>query len=407
MELKRIEQAVTGHRSDIIELSQSIGRNPELMFEEHESSRRVAELLSSNGFEVEHPACGLDTAVIATYGTGSLVVGIVAEYDALDGIGHGCGHNIIAASAVGAALGLKGFVDELDLTIKFLGTPAEEGGGGKVLMLREGAWDDCHLSMMIHGTFSPALGCQSMSSTGRDLVTARFTGRGAHAAYMPEAGRSAASAVTLSQVAIGLMRQHLPKGSVVSPLITEAGIRTNIIPETAELHVEVRSFDLDDRQSIMTTIENILTGCAQATETTVELTHPDIPYDPLKTDDRIGRIFDETMEQDLGIELIDLRAHPEKTPAASTDMGNVSRYLPSIHPVVALRDCSAVPHTAEFAAAAVSPAGDEAACNGALAMALTTAKVASDPGLRAELIAEQKTRAPYSEAGALGTHSHS
>ena len=136
----------------------------------------------------------------------------------------------------------------------------------------------------------------------------------------------------------------------------------------------------------MNTVENILNGCAQATETEVEISHPDIPYDPLKTDNRIGQLFDETMEQNLGIHLVDLRTNPQMNPAASTDMGNVSQYLPSIHPTIALHDCHAVPHTTDFAEAALSPAGNQAACDGAMAMALTIVKVASDPYLRQDLI---------------------
>jgi len=198
--------AVERRADDLCALSRSIHAEPELAFAEHHSAAKAADFVEVEGFAVERGVAGLDTAFTASYGAGELVIGLCAEYDALPEIGHACGHNIIAAASTGAALALHEVADRLDLTIKLLGTPAEESGGGKVLLLERGVFDDVAMAMMVHPAPEETCACTSLAITDLRL---RYTGMAAHAAAAPHKGRNAADALTIAQVSVGLLRQHL------------------------------------------------------------------------------------------------------------------------------------------------------------------------------------------------------
>src|SRR6201995_772595 len=212
-----VEDAVRQRSGDLIELSHSIHAEPELAFAGHRSCAKTQALVAERGFRMTAAPGGLDTAFRADFGSGSLVVGICAEYDALPGIGHACGHNIIAASAVGTALALAEVADELDLTVVLLGTPAEEAGGGKALMLQAGAFDDVAVAVMVHpGSFDIAGAC----SLALSEVTVEYGGKESHAAVAPHLGVNAADAVTVAQVAIGVLRQQMAPGQLVHGIVT-------------------------------------------------------------------------------------------------------------------------------------------------------------------------------------------
>lgn len=371
---KAITDSVEVQRKNLLQLSHSIGANPELAFEEFQAAEGVADMLEQAGFEVVRGAYGLPTALEAVYGSGDCTVAIVAEYDALPGIGHGCGHNMIAAAAVGAAVALRDVADALNLRVKLLGSPAEEKGGGKILMLERGAWDDSDFSLMVHGFTGPQLPCEAFTAQSLEHLSVTFTGRTAHAAAAPHEGINAADAATLAQVALGLLRQQLKQGIVVASFIENGGAATNIIPGRTDLQVEVRASDEKDWIDTSARVRACLEGAALATGCQVEIRQSEKPYAPMLHHPDIARYWDDNIA-DLGYQI--------EAPAAaggggSTDMGNVSQFLPSIHPCVVFKDSDAVPHTVEFAAAAVSPAGDEAVINGALALALTVANVAAD-----------------------------
>ena len=205
---REVEAAAAG----LVELSHTIHAHPELAFEEERSSRWVAEALSDAGLDVETGVCDLPTAFVATAGRGPLTVGICAEYDALPGIGHACGHNVIAAAAVGAGAALARVADDLGITVRVLGTPAEEGGGGKILMLERGAFDGVHAAMMVHPAPMEQVHMECLAVSHFDVF---FHGKAAHASAFPERGINAADALTVAQVAVGLLRQHFSAGNQV------------------------------------------------------------------------------------------------------------------------------------------------------------------------------------------------
>ncbi|MDR7184104.1 amidohydrolase [Microbacterium trichothecenolyticum] len=386
-----IRDAVDEASERIVRLSQEIGRDPELAFQEHRAAARVAATLHDSGFAVTTGVYGLDTAVEAIYGSGEMTVAVVGEYDALPGVGHACGHNVIAAAGVGAAVGLAAVADRLGLRVKFLGTPAEELGGGKILMLEAGAWDDAAFSLMVHGGPFAQIASSGFVTQAYERIIATFHGRAAHAAAMPHEGVNAGDAVTLAQVGLGLLRQQLRRTVVVGSFVVEAGGATNVIPERGVLEVEIRGNTADEWRDARKRVRDVLAGAALASGCRVEIDRPEKPYAPLDPDADISRFFDEAMTG-MGYDLLPA---PAGMGGGSTDMGNVSQYLPSIHPMIALRGVEAVPHHQSFAEAAVSSAGDIAAVDGALALALAAARAASDTVVRARLIDAQRTRAPY------------
>ncbi|RZL79540.1 MAG: amidohydrolase, partial [Rhodococcus sp. (in: high G+C Gram-positive bacteria)] len=206
---EEIGRALAHATDEVVALSHSIHAEPELAFEEYRSVAKVLDTLRAHHFEIESGVAGIDTAFTASVGSGELVIGICAEYDALPEIGHACGHNMIAASAVGAALALAPVADALGITVRVLGTPAEETGGGKVLMLERGVFDDIGAALMVHPGPFDIVGATSLALAD---VAVKFTGRAAHASAAPEWGINAGDAVTVAQVALGLIRQHLSPG---------------------------------------------------------------------------------------------------------------------------------------------------------------------------------------------------
>lgn len=390
---ERIITAVSSNRDALIQLSHSIGNRPELSFQEFQASDEVASLLEGAGFSVTRGAYDLPTAVEAVYGDGDCTVAVVAEYDALPGVGHACGHNVIAGAAVGAALALKDVAAELNLRVKLLGTPAEEAGGGKILMLEQGAWDDVDFSLMVHGMSGPQRPCESFTTQAVEHLSVRFTGRSSHAAAAPHEGVNAGDAATLTQVALGLLRQQLKSSVVVASVVESAGAASNVIPASSNLQVETRAFDEADWSDAKSRVRACIEGAAMATGCQVHIEQTEKPYAPMQQDKDIASYWDANL-RDLGY-VLDMSSQEG---GGSTDMGNISQYLPSIHPALAFQDCDVAPHTIEFAKAALSPAGDNAVIDGAMALALTTANVAADQELRTKLNRMRTDRAPRPSA---------
>ena len=322
--------------------------------------------LRARGFHIEAPVADLDTAFVATYGSGELVVGICAEYDALPEIGHACGHNIIAASAVGAALALAEVADRCAITVKVFGTPAEESGGGKVLMLERGVFDGVAMAMMVHPGPFDIVGARSLALA--DLAVG-FHGREAHASAAPEYGRNAGDAATVAQVALGLLRQHLRPGQQLHGIVETGGVAPNIVPGFAELLYYLRADDsasLDDlrlRASACFEAGALATGCTHEIRALAP-TYTELTPDPA--------LLCAYREQIIGMGRIPLAPELEAArPLGSTDMGNVTNVIPGIHPVIGIDANGAVTHQREFAAAAVTPSADLAVIDGARALART------------------------------------
>jgi amidohydrolase len=367
----------------LIGLSHSLHAEPEVAFEEHTSVAKLAALMDDAGFDVGKGMWDLPTALLATYGEGDLTIGICAEYDGLPGIGHGCGHNIICASSAGAAIALRTAADRYGFRIALLGTPAEESGAGKQLMLERGAFDDVTVAMMVHpGPAADTAGAgDSTQACSRFSVT--FEGRPAHAAGAPWDGVNAADAAVISQVAIGLLRQQTPPGYRIAGFVRTGGEKTNIIPERSVLEYEVRTPDADRLVTLRRRVQACFEAGALATGATVEFRRTEPDYLDLRNDTWLMERYSGHLSA-FGRTAIPL---PGGLSAASTDMGNVSHAVPSIHPMIGLRGVTAMPHTREFAAEAAGPAGDEALLHAAKLLARTATDLAATPERRAAYLA--------------------
>jgi amidohydrolase len=371
-------RVVEGAGEALVELSHLIHANPELCFEEEKSAAWVAGALSDGGFAVEAGVCDLPTAFTATVGSGPLHIGICAEYDALPGIGHACGHNIIAAAAVGAGLALAEIADEVGLTVTVLGTPAEEGGGGKILMLDRGAFDGLHAAMMVH----PApFEREHMPCLAVSHIDVHYTGKEAHASAFPELGVNAADALTVAQVAIGLNRQHLRRGDQVHGIVTNGGDAPNIVPGHTSGKWYLRAPTLKDLARLEPKIHRCFEAGALATGAELRIEEKAPPYSEFTHDAEIAAVYQSNAEA-LGREFPDMSA---ATMGGSTDMANVSLVMPTIHPMLGIGSFPAVNHQPEFTAHCVKSEADKAVIDGAIAMAWTAIDLATTDALRTRL----------------------
>ncbi|ORI18133.1 M20 family metallopeptidase [Rhodococcus sp. 1168] len=367
--------------TDLLALSHSIHSEPELAFEEHRSAAKVCDLLRDRGFAVTTGVADLPTAFTATYGSGELVVALCAEYDALPEIGHACGHNIIAASAAGAAIALAPLAERLGITIRVLGTPAEESGGGKVLMLERGVFDGVAAALMVHPGPFDIVGATSLALSD---IAVSFTGRAAHASAAPEWGINAGDAVTVSQVAIGLLRQHLAPGQQLHGIVTEGGLAPNIVPGHAELAYYLRANTSESLAALTSKAHACFQAGAIATGCTHQIRTVSPIYTELTPDPWLTATYRDEVESigrtPLAPELEGFR------PLGSTDMGNVTKVLPGVHPVIGLDSGGAVTHQPEFAAACITESADTAVLDGARLLARTVVRTALDADTRSRLL---------------------
>lgn len=371
---------------DILALSHRIHAHPELGFEEERACAWLESLLADAGFTVSHGVCDLPTAFVARAGSGPLNVGICAEYDALPGIGHACGHNMIAAMAAGAAIAAAAVADDAGLTVTVLGTPAEEVGdaSGKILMLERGAFDGLHAAMMLHPAPVELLEAHIIAAS---MFEVHYTGKPAHAAAFPELGINAADALTVAQTSIGLLRQHLKQTDRVHGIVTHGGDAPNVVPAHTSARYIVRAENLEELKDVRSKVYRCFEAGALATGATLEITGGSKPYADLRPDHAMSALYQRNAEA-LGRQFPDLGPLAQRM-AASTDMGNVSYMLPTIHPMIGIDSAPAVNHQPEFAAHCVTPVADKAVIEGSLAMAWTAIDLAQHPDARARLIARR------------------
>jgi amidohydrolase len=375
---ERAASVVDGRLPDLVALSHDLAAHPELAFEEHRSADAVAGALA--GFEITTGAYGMPTAFKATKGSGPLVVAICAEYDALPDVGHACGHNVIAAAAVGAGLALGEVADEAGLTVLVLGTPAEEGGGGKVLMLERGAFESVHAAMMVHPWNAERLAGRCLAVSHFDV---RFSGREAHASAAPWEGVNALDAMTVSQVAIGVLRQQLRPGNQVHGVVLEGGVAANVIPETVHGRFMCRATTIAELEQLDARVRACFDAGALATGATVSFEELSPVYTHMQSDAGLLAAYRANAEA-LGRRFtLDDEGAP--LPTFSTDMANVSLAVPTIHPLIGI-ETRAVNHQHAFAAACVTPSADAAVRDGAVAMAWTAIDAATEPELREHLL---------------------
>ncbi|CCG03421.1 amidohydrolase [Blastococcus saxobsidens] len=380
-----VRDTIDGAAAGLVRLSHQVHAAAELGFAEHRSVGHVRDLLAASGLDVEVGCHGQPTAFRAMAGSGMPRVAILAEYDALPGIGHGCGHNVICATAVGAFLGLAPHIKGLGGSVVLLGTPAEENGSGKELMARAGAFDDVDAVLMLHPFAGPdiadftALGCRAVEVTYRGVP--------AHASATPHMGRNALDAVVAAYQGLAALRQHMPQTDRVHAIITEGGTAVNVVPALARATVMLRSATVEGLLELTHRVQAILDGAAQVTGTVLEAAwDPVPPYLPVRTNTTLaGRYAAHVTARGRTV------VHPDGLPSGgggSTDLGNISLRVPAIHPMLGIAPAEAGMHTAAFAEHAAASPADRAVVDGAIGLALTAVDYLSDPVLRAAVAAE-------------------
>ncbi|MFC1928565.1 M20 family metallopeptidase [Chloroflexota bacterium] len=368
MEIKNFKALVTGevdaHRHQLSELSLKIHANPELGFQEVKASNWLSQYLEENGFSLERGICELATAFNARYGEGKPAIVILAEYDALPEIGHACGHNLIATCAVGAGVASKLAIDHFGGSILVIGTPAEELYGGKIKMLNEGAFNNLDIAMMVHpGTRDTAttyaLACQTLE--------VEFFGKAVHAAAHPERGINALEAMLQSFAAINSLRQHIKPTSRIHGIITDGGQAANIVPAHSAGHFIVRDEDDAYLDELKQKVLNCFIGASTASGARLEHKWSNTRYAPMRNNLLLAQLFTKNM-QSLG------RTFTFSDPGiafGSTDMGNVSQIVPSIHPSIAIAEEGTIKHSPQFAIAAASESGIRGMLDATKALAMT------------------------------------
>jgi amidohydrolase len=358
--------AADRYAPELISLSERLHADPETAWEEHRAAEAVPDLLDRAGFEVTARYLGLETAFLARFGDGPTRLALCAEYDALPGLGHACGHNLIAASAVGAALALAAVAEDTGLTIEVYGTPAEEGGGGKIEMLDRGAFADVDLAMMVHPAPVDVAEARPFAVSHSRIS---YTGRSAHAAAYPESGVNAADAFTVAQVAIGLLRQQLPAGARVHGVVTHAGDAPNAIPERSAGRWYVRAESLAELAELEPRVLRCFEAGALATGCALQIEPESKPYAEFRADEAAltwYRANATELGRDFAPDGVASRMN-----RASTDMGNVSQVVPAIHPYIGIGSLPATNHQREFAAFCVGAGAQKALLDGAVALAWT------------------------------------
>ncbi len=373
-------------RDRLVKLSHRIHANPELAFEEERAAAWVAGPLDTAGFSVEPGICDLPTAFVASAGSGPLHIAICAEYDALPDVGHACGHNVIAAAAVGAGLGLAQVADDLGITVKVFGTPAEEGGGGKILMLERGAFDGIHAAMMVHPypIELPVMTCLAVSH-----IDVHYRVRSSHASSYPDRGINAADAITVAQTAIGLLRQHIRPSDRIHGIVIKGGDAPNIVPAHTIGKWYVRARTTAELEELHPRVDRCFEAGAVATGCTMEIVPQGPIYSEMRADAELSALYQANAEA-LGRVFPQLPKEEKDAIAASTDMANVSLALPTIHPMLGLDSLPAVNHQPEFAAHCIRPVADLALTDGATAMAWTVIDAVTKPAVRNRLLAGRR-----------------
>ena len=361
-------------RSELVRLSSDIHDNPELGFQEVKAVSWLSNYLENNGFCVEKGVAGLATAFQATYGEGKPKIAVLAEYDALPGIGHGCGHNIIAASAVGAGVASKIVVDNLGGSIIILGTPGEETFGGKIDMIKAGIFDDVDVAMMVH----PSVLNMAIYRTLACLpLEVEFFGKAVHAAIHPAEGVNALEAIILAFNSINSLRQHIEEQARIHGIITNGGEAPNVVPAYSAAKFIIRAPDYAYLEELQGKVLNCFKGASLASGARLKYRWGEKVYAPIRNNVAMARLFSDNLES-LGRKL---DIFDSQGPFGSSDIGNVSEVVPSMHPMVAIASPPVSLHSTEFASAAASEAGYQGLLDAAKAMAMTVVDIIGRPGV--------------------------
>lgn len=399
---ERLAQAVTRRADALIGLSHDLHARPEVLFTEHHAVEALARLLTDAGHDPQVGVYGLDTALRAEVGdrgsdADGPTVAVLAEYDALPGLGHACGHNVICATAAGAFLALAEVIDDLDGRVVLLGTPGEEGGGGKEIMAQAGAFDDVDAVVMLHPFGAdvaehPWIGVRQVNVTYRGLS--------AHAAAMPFLGCNALDAVVQAYTGLAALRQHILPSDRIHGIITDGGSKPNIVPDTATAEFYFRSADPETLAELAARGRAVLEGAALATGTQLEADWNPCPvYLPVRNNSPLAARYAVNMGT-RGREVLPGGVLPGEL-TGSTDLGNISVRVPAIHPLLAIAPVDVVIHTPEFAEWAASERADRGCVDGAVALARTAADFLTDAQLRADVVADFEAEGGVADVAAL------
>ena len=373
--------AVDRERDALIDLSRRIHAHPELNFAERQASTWLADYLEHAGYAVERGACDLPTAFIARIGRGAPRVAVLCEYDALPGIGHACGHNIIATAGAGAGAALAQVVERSGGSVVVMGTPAEEGGGGKIIMARRGAFEDVDAAMMVH----PAgLDLPGMNVLAIATIVVEYHGKAAHASAFPHRGINALDALVTAYNAVAQLRQHIRETERIHGIITNGGQAANIVPDRAAGVFYVRAATEGRLEKLKARVLGCFRAGAEATGAQLKYEWRGEQYSDMITNQPLVAAYGANLQR-LGRTLHDMRNVPASV-TGSTDMGNVSKIVPSIHPLIAAAPPTVPLHSTDFADCAASDTGDRAVIDGAKTLAMT----ALDVLCRRELLNEVK-----------------
>lgn len=384
---KRIVEQIDLVKEELISLSQEIHKEPEIAFQEVQSAKKITELLLNHGFSVEVGIGGLETAFRAEFSgeREGPVVAFIAEYDALPEIGHGCGHNLIAAMSAGAAIGLSKLAEEFQGKVVVMGTPAEEGGGGKVIMIRNGCFDDIEYALMIHPATENLI-CRGGLATRK--VTISYHGKAAHSST-PEEGINALQAVIQTFNAIDHLRPMMPLKANVNGVILEGGKVPNVIPDYAVCSFSVRADTVSELRMIIELIENAVKSVELVTGAKAEIEKTSI-----YTERYPNRIIAERLKDNI-VKFGEVMNYPNpKMKVGSSDIGNLSLKVPAIHSYLKVAEPGVNAHSADFAEAAVSDFAHRQMVKGAKALAMTGFDILMHTELRSQIQSEFETQVP-------------
>ncbi len=365
--------AVDAVADELVRISREIHSHPELAFKEHHAFGQLVPFVKAQGFDVQTGVYGMETAFRGEWGHGPVTIAICAEYDALPEIGHACGHNLIATSGVGAAVGLIKAIEPSDARVVILGTPAEEAYGGKVIMANKGAFDDIDVAMMAHPM---AIDFADPPMLGVAHVDIEYHGRAVHASVGPEQGINALDAMVTAYQAVAQLRQHIRRDARLHGIITYGGAAANIVPDRTAGTFYVRAAQPKYLQELKERVKACFEAGALATGCTLTMDwHADLEYQPLRNNRPMVEAYRRNGES-LGTQFVDLR----NASTGSTDMGNVSQIVPSIHPTFSVGQMI-FNHTPEFTGAAITDAAHASMLKTAQTLAMTGVELALDPDL--------------------------
>lgn len=359
-------------KDKLIEMSDYLYHHPELGSQEYQSMKLLVEFLESHDFEVETGLVARETSFKAVYDSNKPgpTIAFLAEYDALPGVGHGCGHNMIATMGVGAGVTLSKVINETGGKVVVLGTPAEETNGAKVPMAEEGIFDDVDVAMMVHpGDVSSKSG----HSLAMDAIQFSYHGKTSHAAAAPEKGINALDSVIQLFNGINALRQHVRSDVRIHGIITEGGVAANVVPDKAIAQFYVRAKDRAYLNEVVEKVKRIAEGAASMTGASVEMSNYELSYDDMHTNETLSDLFTENLYA-AG----ETKINPANASYGSIDMGNVSQVVPAIHPYIGFDHPGLLAHTTEFAAKTITEKGHTVIVRGALALALTGYDIVTD-----------------------------